>query len=65
MLILSRKKNEKIMIGDDMSIMIVDICGDQVQIGVDAPRSVPVHRQEIYEDIKAGNPPPRKNEDQT
>jgi carbon storage regulator len=40
------------MIGDDISIMVVDIRGDQVQIGIDAPRAIPVHRHEIYEEIK-------------
>jgi carbon storage regulator len=55
MLILSRKINEKIMIGDDISISIIEIRGDQVRIGVDAPKSVKVFRQEVFAAIKAEN----------
>ena len=55
MLILSRKINEKIMIGDDISVSIIEIRGDQVRIGVDAPKSVKVFRQEVYDAIKAEN----------
>jgi len=55
MLILSRRINEKIMIGDDVSISIIEIRGDQVRIGVDAPRTVKVFRQEVFDSIKAEN----------
>lgn len=55
MLILSRKINEKIMIGEDISIAIIEIRGDQVKIGVDAPRAVKVFRQEVYEAIQNEN----------
>jgi len=55
MLILSRKINEKIMIGDDISVSIIDIRGDQVRLGVDAPKSVKVFRQEVFDAIKAEN----------
>ena len=55
MLILSRKTNEKIMIGDDISVSIIEIRGDQVRIGVDAPRTVKVFRQEVFDAIKAEN----------
>jgi carbon storage regulator len=55
MLILSRKVNEKIMIGDDISISVIEIRGDQVRLGVDAPRSVKVFRQEVFDAIKAEN----------
>jgi carbon storage regulator len=55
MLILSRKVNEKIMIGDDISVSIIEIRGDQVRIGVDAPKAVKVFRQEVFEAIKAEN----------
>jgi carbon storage regulator len=55
MLILSRKLNEKIMIGDDVSVSVIDIRGDQVRLGVEAPRSVKVFRQEVFDAIKAEN----------
>ena len=52
MLVLSRKKDERIIIGDSISIMIVDIRGDKVRLGIDAPRDVTVHRKEVYEAIQ-------------
>ena len=48
MLVLSRQKEESIMIGDDVEITIVDVRGDKVRLGINAPRSVSVHRKEIY-----------------
>lgn len=48
MLVLSRQKDESIMIGDDVEITIVDVRGDKVRLGINAPRSVAVHRKEIY-----------------
>ena len=55
MLVLSRKKDEVIVIGDDIEITVVDVRGDQVKIGVSAPRSVSIHRKEIYEAIRQEN----------
>jgi carbon storage regulator len=55
MLILSRKVNEKIMIGEDISISIIEVRGDQVRIGVDAPKNVKVFRQEVFDAIRAEN----------
>ena len=55
MLILSRKTNQKILIGDNIEITIIDIRGDQVKIGVDAPSSVKVFREEIYQEIQNEN----------
>ena len=55
MLILSRKKNESIMIGVDIRITVTEIRGDKVRIGVAAPRHIVVHRQEIYEAIQKEN----------
>jgi len=51
-LVLSRKKDESIMIGDDVEIVIVDVRGDKVRLGITAPRSVSVHRKEVYESIQ-------------
>lgn len=61
MLVLSREKGQLIRIGDNISIMIVDIRGDRVRVGVQAPPEVPVHRQEIYERIKQKSFQERKN----
>lgn len=52
MLVLSRKKDEKIIIGDQIKIMVIEIRGDKVRLGIDAPKEVRVHRQEVYEAIQ-------------
>jgi len=55
MLVLSRHRDESIMIGDDVVITIVDIRGDKVRLGIDAPQDIPVHRREVYEAIQREN----------
>jgi len=55
MLILSRKVNEKIIIGDDITVSIIEVRGEQVRIGIDAPKKVKVFRQEVFDAIKAEN----------
>jgi len=52
MLVLSRKKNESIIINNDITIVVVEIRGDKVRLGVEAPKEVPVHRREVYDAIK-------------
>ncbi|MDA0831758.1 MAG: carbon storage regulator CsrA [Planctomycetota bacterium] len=52
MLVLSRKKDEKIVIGDSITLMVIDIRHDKVRLGIEAPKNVTVHRQEVYEAIK-------------
>lgn len=53
MIVLSRKKNEKLVIGDNVVITVVDIRGDRVRLGIDAPRDIPLARKEVYDALKA------------
>ncbi len=55
MLALTRKKGESIIIGDDIEVVVLGATGDQVKLGIVAPRSVPVHRKEVYEQIQLEN----------
>ena len=55
MLVLSRQRDQSIMIGDDIEITIVDVRGDKVRVGINAPRQVSVHRKEVYEAIRREN----------
>jgi carbon storage regulator len=55
MLVLSRQRDQTIMIGDDIEITVVDIRGDKVRLGINAPSQIPVHRKEVYEAIKREN----------
>ena len=55
MIVLSRKIDEKLMIGDSIVVTIVDIRGDKVRLGIEAPREVSVHRQEVYDAINREN----------
>jgi len=52
MLVLSRKKNESIVINDDITIVVVEIRGDKVRLGIEAPKEVPVHRREVFDAIR-------------
>ncbi|MCC5828930.1 MAG: carbon storage regulator CsrA [Phycisphaeraceae bacterium] len=55
MLVLSRQKDETIMIGDEVEITVVDIRGDKVRLGITAPRQIAVHRKEVYDAIRREN----------
>ena len=52
MIVLSRKRDESVVIGDDVVITVVDIRGDKVRLGIDSPKEMSVHRQEVYEAIQ-------------
>ena len=62
MLVLSRKKNESIVINDEITIVVVEIRGDKVRLGVEAPKEVPVHRREVYDAIKRSQLEREQNE---
>ena len=55
MLVLTRKTNESIIIGDNIAVMVLSVDGDQVKLGVTAPKEIAVHRREVYEQIKKEN----------
>jgi carbon storage regulator len=56
MLVLSRKKNESIVINSDITVTVVEIRGDKVRLGIAAPKEIPVHRQEVYDAIHGKDP---------
>ena len=58
MLVLSRKKNESIIIDNNIVVTVVEIRGDKVRLGIEAPKDVPVHRQEVYDAIHGHNAAP-------
>jgi carbon storage regulator len=55
MLVLSRKVNQAIMVGDNVRIVVVSVDRDQVKLGIDAPREIPVHRSEVFDEIQRAN----------
>ena len=55
MLVLSRRKGESVVIGNEVIVTVVDVRGDQIRLGIDAPRSVPVHREEVFRQIQEEN----------
>jgi len=62
MLVLARRVNESIMIGDTIEVVVIDIKGDQVKLGIRAPKRITVHRKEIYEEIQQENIAAMKSE---
>ena len=64
MLVLTRKSNQSIMIGDEVEVSVLAIMGEKVRIGIDAPRSVPVFRKEVYVEIQQGRGEQRADQDE-
>jgi len=62
-LVLSRQRDESIMIGDNIEIIIVDVRGDKVRLGITAPKEIPVHRREIYDAIQREKAQTKENEE--
>jgi len=54
-LVLARKVGQSIVISDNIELLVIEVRGDQVRLGINAPKSIPVHRKELYEQIKAEN----------
>lgn len=54
MLVLSRKKNEAVVINDDVTVTVIEIRGDKVRLGIQAPKEISVHREEVWVDIQSG-----------
>ena len=65
MLVLSRQRDESIMIGDDVEITIVDVRGDKVRLGITAPKCIPVHRREIYDAIQREKAQAKEGQEKT
>ena len=66
MLVLTRRINESIVINDDVSVLVVEVRGDRVRLGIEAPKNVSVHRKEVYDVIKEASPEkPKKKERNT
>lgn len=63
MLILTRRVQEALIIGDDVTVTVLSVKGNQVRLGIDAPRDVEVHREEIYHRVKQGDASPRTQDD--
>ena len=65
MLVLTRRINESIVINDDVSVLVVEVRGDRVRLGIEAPKDVSVHRKEVYDVIRESTPEKQKKKTET